>query len=144
MAIGIAIAFAASLLIQVPNLILRLASRYKKANQLFGYRELAAEVDRVRAGRPVFSNRYQDAAELTFYLPDHHDVWALNFVSRTNVYDYWPGKPDLSKVSSAVFINFEPHQFPKEFVPMRTIEVPTILRGRTVRKDTVVIADRRE
>ena len=73
----------------------------EKANQLFGYRELAAEVERVRAGRPIFANdRYQDAASWTFYPPDHYEVWALNIISRTNVYDYRPGKPDLSKVQS--------------------------------------------
>jgi len=141
-AVGVAIAFIASVTLQVPNFLLRLASRFPKANQLFGNRELAAEVDKVRAGRPVFTNRYQDAAELTFYLPDHHDVWALNIISRTNVYDYWEGKPDLSKVSSAVFVNFEAHQFPKEFAARQTIPVNTVLRGRTVRTDTIVIADR--
>lgn len=142
MAVGVAIALVASVALQVPNFLLRLASRFAKANQLFGYRDLAAEVDRVRAGRPVFTNRYQDAAELTFYLPDHHDVWALNIISRTNVYDYWEGKPDLSKVQSAVFVNFEAHQFPKEFAARQTIPVNTVLRGRTVRTDTIVIADR--
>jgi undecaprenyl-diphosphatase len=141
-AVGIAIAGTASLLLQVPNLILRLASRYNHANQLFGYRELADQVAGVRAGRPVFSNRYQDAAELTFYLPGHPDAWSLNLDSRANAYDYWAGKPDLSRIDSAVFINFEPYQFPKDFAPVRTIDVPTILRGRSVRTDTIVIANR--
>lgn len=142
MTIGIAIAGIASLLFQVPNLVLRLASRYNHANQLFGYRELAAQVESARNDRPVFSNRYQDAAELTFYLPGHPDVWALNIESRANAYDYWERKPDLSKIESAVFINFEPYQFPKGFTAMRTIEVPTILRGRKVRTDVIVIGDR--
>jgi 4-amino-4-deoxy-L-arabinose transferase-like glycosyltransferase len=142
MSVGIAIASIASIALQVPDLIFRLARHYNHANQLFGYRELAQQVDAIRAGRPVFTNRYQDAAELTFYMDGHPEVWSLNRESRANAYDYWPGKPDLSRIDKAVFINFEPYQFPKDFPATHTINVPTILRGRVVRTDVIVIADR--
>jgi hypothetical protein len=45
-------------------------------------------------------------------------------------------------MESAVFVNFEAHQFPKGFAARQTIPINTVLRGRTVRTDTIVIADR--
>jgi hypothetical protein len=35
-------------------------------------------------------NRYQDASELAFHLPDHPEVFSLNIASRPNEYDIWP------------------------------------------------------
>ncbi len=36
------------------------------------------------------ANRYQDASELAFHLPDHPEVFSLNIASRPNEYDIWP------------------------------------------------------
>ena len=35
-------------------------------------------------------NRYQDASEIAFHLPNHPDVFSLNIASRPNEYDLWP------------------------------------------------------
>ena len=37
----------------------------------------------------VAANRYQDASELAFHLPNHPQVFALNVASRANQYDLW-------------------------------------------------------
>jgi 4-amino-4-deoxy-L-arabinose transferase-like glycosyltransferase len=36
------------------------------------------------------AGRYQDAAELAFYLPHHPTTFSLNFQGRSNQYDLWP------------------------------------------------------
>lgn len=36
-------------------------------------------------------DRYQDAAEVAFHLPDHPEVFSLNLGGRPNQYDFWPG-----------------------------------------------------
>lgn len=40
--------------------------------------------------RWIAADRYQDASELAFHLPDHPHVMALNLGGRTNQYDIWP------------------------------------------------------
>jgi 4-amino-4-deoxy-L-arabinose transferase-like glycosyltransferase len=45
---------------------------------------LASSVDRW-----VAANRYQDAAQLAYHLPDHPTVFSLNLASRPNQYDLW-------------------------------------------------------
>lgn len=37
----------------------------------------------------VAANRYQDASEIAFHLPNHPQVFALNVASRSNEYDLW-------------------------------------------------------
>jgi 4-amino-4-deoxy-L-arabinose transferase-like glycosyltransferase len=39
--------------------------------------------------RWVAANRYQDAAQLAYHLPDHPTVFSLNIASRPNQYDLW-------------------------------------------------------
>jgi len=39
----------------------------------------------------VATNRYQEASELAFHLPDHPDVFSLNVNRRSNQYALWPG-----------------------------------------------------
>jgi hypothetical protein len=36
------------------------------------------------------ANRYQDASEIAFHLPDHPVAFSLNIASRPNEYDIWP------------------------------------------------------
>ena len=39
----------------------------------------------------IAANRYQEASELAFHLPDHPPALSLNIDSRPNNYDLWPG-----------------------------------------------------
>ena len=61
-----------------------------------GWRELgatvAAAVRTLGAGTRVWvaADRYQDAAELAFHLPNHPTTFSLNFAGRSNQYDLWP------------------------------------------------------
>jgi 4-amino-4-deoxy-L-arabinose transferase-like glycosyltransferase len=64
-----------------------LASRMNSAA-----RDAAAAADtRTGSTRVWFAgNRYQDASEIAFHLPNHPEVFSLNIASRPNEYDLWP------------------------------------------------------
>jgi 4-amino-4-deoxy-L-arabinose transferase-like glycosyltransferase len=78
--------------------ILPLAPRRDPIARAHGWTTLAAAVDRARrdpfldgtVDRWIAADRYQDASELAFHLPDQPTVFALNLGGRTNQYDVWP------------------------------------------------------
>jgi 4-amino-4-deoxy-L-arabinose transferase-like glycosyltransferase len=86
----------AVVLVQVQKPLVHLAPQSDPAAQARGWRALARDIDAVRIridparSRPVCANRYQDAALLAFYLPDHPRTFTLNFESRDNQYSLWP------------------------------------------------------
>ncbi|MCE2902955.1 MAG: glycosyltransferase family 39 protein [Gemmatimonas sp.] len=78
--------------------ILPLAPRRDPIARAHGWTTLAAAVDRARrdpfldgtVDQWIAADRYQDASELAFHLPDQPTVFALNLGGRTNQYDVWP------------------------------------------------------
>jgi len=64
-----------------------------------GWPELAAATSTIveraalasRGRTWVAADRYNDAAELAFYLPNHPTTFSLNLGGRSNQYDLWPG-----------------------------------------------------
>lgn len=78
--------------------LLPLAPRKDPIARAHGWRTLAAAVDSARTDpfldgtvdRWIAADRYQDASELAFHLPDHPTVFSLNLGGRTNQYDVWP------------------------------------------------------
>lgn len=69
-----------------------------------GWESLAEVTDGARnelmaAGCPavhVATNRYQEASELAFHLPDHPSVFSLNVRRRSNQYAIWPGFEEMA------------------------------------------------
>jgi hypothetical protein len=45
----------------------------------------------------VAADRYQEASELAFHLPDRPQAFALNLTTRPNHYDLWPGFPQRAQ-----------------------------------------------
>jgi 4-amino-4-deoxy-L-arabinose transferase-like glycosyltransferase len=89
---GIAAAFAA-LVTLVAHLhalrpFLPLPEGRNPAAQLRGWRDLAAAVRAERGALPVLASRYQEAAELAFYLPDA-GVTTLPRGARVSQYSLW-------------------------------------------------------
>jgi 4-amino-4-deoxy-L-arabinose transferase-like glycosyltransferase len=78
--------------------VLPLAPRRDPIARAHGWTTLAAAVDRARrdpfldgtVDRWIAADRYQDASELAFHLPDQPTVFSLNLGGRTNQYDVWP------------------------------------------------------
>jgi dolichyl-phosphate-mannose-protein mannosyltransferase len=85
--------------------ILPLPPRKDPIARAAGWSELGAAVDDVRrrdtvapsAGVWIAAERYQDASELAFHVPDHPRTFSLNFSSRSNQFDLWPGFPQLAR-----------------------------------------------
>jgi 4-amino-4-deoxy-L-arabinose transferase-like glycosyltransferase len=55
----------------------------------------------------VAANRYQDASELAFHLPDQPTVFALNLASRRNQYDLWDTAHDRVRPGDGLVVVFE-------------------------------------
>jgi hypothetical protein len=56
----------------------------------------------------VATNRYQEASELAFHLPDHPAVFSLNIQRRSNQYALWPGFEDTAEPGDClVFVDID-------------------------------------
>ena len=66
-----------------------------KDDELFGWREFGQHMGAIRGQAPVLCNTYQDASELSFYIPGQPEVWSMNLGdTRSNAFDYFAGRPD--------------------------------------------------
>ncbi|MCC7195709.1 MAG: glycosyltransferase family 39 protein [Gemmatimonadaceae bacterium] len=116
---GIWLAFALSLGVYVHVIvpILPLPAPRDQVAKAFGWDLVATVVDRKRQAIPqlrrgaapadhvfVAAERYQDAAELAFHLPDHPQVYSLNLTGRANQYDLWSQLRDDAPLGSAVVL----------------------------------------
>lgn len=92
--------------------ILPVPARRDPAARASGWDHLAARVNEVYAPRlPISSyrtwaaaERYQDASELAFHLPENPEVFSLNLSSRANQYDLWPGFTDRAYPRDAMIL----------------------------------------
>ena len=96
--------------------VLPIDARRDPIAQGHGWESLAAATDDVRselldAGCPsvhVAMNRYQEASELAFHLPDHPAVFSLNIQRRSNQYALWPGFEDTAEPGDClVFVDID-------------------------------------
>jgi hypothetical protein len=76
-----------------------------------GFRELAQAVaaarDSLRRGGAtvlVAAQKYQDASELAYWLPDHPEVTSINIGYRPNQYDLWLSPVDEAKSGSDLLL----------------------------------------
>ncbi len=99
-------ATTAVVLVHALHPFLPLASQNDPTAPAHGWPELAREIEKMRTRidpyhhLAVCANRYQDAALLAFYLPDHPRTFALNVATRDNQYSLWPQRkpPPSTKV----------------------------------------------
>jgi hypothetical protein len=97
--------------------------------------EHVKESDSVSSGASVWvaGERYQDASELAFHLPSHPTTFSLNFASRSNQFDLWPGFRQRARVGDDLVLALDES----------TAEHP-IIRSlgpyfRSVNRDTLVV-----
>ncbi|MEO7997357.1 MAG: hypothetical protein ABI852_07925, partial [Gemmatimonadaceae bacterium] len=80
-----------------------------------GWASLATAVDHARRDsflngtrtRWVAAERYQDASELAFNLPDQPTVFSLNMSGRANQYDLWQGAHERLAPGDAMVVAFD-------------------------------------
>ena len=115
----------------------------------FGWSALAARVNAARADAPravtswIAGERYQEASELAFHLPDHPETFTVDVNARPNQYDFWPSFTERAHTgdrlllvlglyappdSDAVIAVLAPH-----FTRVSLREVVALRRGEIVR-----------
>jgi 4-amino-4-deoxy-L-arabinose transferase-like glycosyltransferase len=80
-----------------------------------GWRQLAAVASAAaqrttiasRARTWVAADRYQETAELAFYIPNHPTAFSLNLGGRSNQYDLWPGFAETASRGDNVVVALE-------------------------------------
>lgn len=111
----LAAALLAIAVIQVWRPILPLEPKYDPIARAYGFTTLAAAVSRAQRddflrGAPhvfVTANRYQDASELWFHLPEQPAVLSLNVEGRPNQYDLWPMAHERLRPGDALVAVFD-------------------------------------
>ena len=110
--------------------------------RVYGWDALAASVDTAQseiqqsAGVTswVAGDRYQDASELAFHLPEHPTVFSLNLDSRNNQYALWPDFPHAARTGDNLVVALRPGASgtPSPVVGMLTPHFDHVRRGSLV------------
>ena len=115
---GLALGAIAVTLIYVQALIpvLPVDARRDPIAQAHGWDDLAAAAVDARSGLSnlgcetvwIAANRYQEASQLAFHVPDRPTVFSLNVGRRSNQYALWPDFEDLATVGDClVFVDID-------------------------------------
>jgi 4-amino-4-deoxy-L-arabinose transferase-like glycosyltransferase len=151
--IAVKIALLATIFVQVPEAVWAINSSWgiKKWNDLFGWRELAAEVDQVRGQRQVFGADYEWAAELSFYMPGQPEIWPLSSLVRPSAFDYFPDSRKLDSFQRVLVVSGigKTATRPSGSVALRNFQIVTDMdfstfkHGRELRRSLLLFADRK-
>lgn len=95
--------------------VLPLLPRKDPIARAHGWDSLAVAIERARhdtfldgtVDRWVAADRYQDASELAFHLPDQPTVFAMNLGGRPNQYDLWPTAYDKVRPGDGLVVAFD-------------------------------------
>ncbi len=144
-ALAVLLAFTLTAFAHFPS-VLHLPRKMDPTMRLLGWKELGQETDRIYEGLSsegpafVFSDSYQMASELAFYMKGNPRTYCINLGRRMNQYDLWPGF-DNSTGCNAVLVMDDDREFPQELAKSfgRTEKVPVVItvRGGNVMKFTV-------
>ena len=112
------LALTASLIVHFPSAF-RLPDKFDPSRRLVGWRELGREASisysELSAQGPafVFSDSYQVASELAFYMEGNPVTYCANTGRRMNQYDLWPGFEHLIG-QNALFVRTKEKGLPEE------------------------------
>jgi 4-amino-4-deoxy-L-arabinose transferase-like glycosyltransferase len=113
--VALAAVLLAVVAVQVWTPVLPVPPRRDPIGRAYGWDALAAAAHSARRDPFldgsvdvwVAANRYQDASELAFHLPDQPTVFALNLASRRNQYDLWDTAHDRVRPGDGLVVAFE-------------------------------------
>ena len=117
-AAAISLAFAVTVIAHLPS-VPGLSPEVNPSKKLMGWKELAKEVDGrysvMASGGPVFvfSDSYQIASELAFYMEGNPVTYCVNLGRRMNQYDLWPGFEKLVG-SNALLVMYDEQEMPAD------------------------------
>jgi len=149
---GLIVAASMTLVAHIPEIIQLIPSRTMATipnpwEEMFGWREYGAELDRLSLGSPVYCTTYENAAEASFYMPGHPEVWTID-TNRPTAYDFFAGRPAVQSLGRAVCVTRAGvnGEIPAELngFPVAEIESwETTALHRVVRRRRFLILDRR-
>lgn len=90
--------------------VMQVSPRRDPISKAYGWSDLARSVQRAQSTARgcqaiwIAADRYQDASELAFNLPDHPRVFALNLGGRPNQYDLWTSLYTVSKPTDCALL----------------------------------------
>ena len=113
--LGVAAFLLAVVTVQAWRPVLPIAPNRDPIGRAYGWDSLAVAVERARhdrfldgtVDRWVAADRYQDASELAFHLPDQPTVFALNLGGRPNQYDLWPTAFEKVRPGDGLVVAFD-------------------------------------
>ncbi|HSY82991.1 MAG TPA: glycosyltransferase family 39 protein [Gemmatimonadaceae bacterium] len=143
--LALGIVLVAAIYVQVIVPFLPLPARRDPTAQGGGWASLAREIDGVRQGAWVATNRYQDAAELAFHLNNHPTVFSLNIGGRPNEYDLWPQLSERARAGDTVLVVVPDESHTPDAIVALLPHCRSMARGDTVelRRGREVIGARR-
>jgi undecaprenyl-diphosphatase len=140
-AAGIALAGVLSIAVYLHAIspILPIPPAKDPVGRAFGWREIAEASARagnapLPAGARAFlgADRYQEASEIAFWLPQHPETFALNLAGRHNQYDLWPSFVDRAHVGDRLVVALDETDGVHETIVALTPHFTSILRGELV------------
>ncbi len=150
---GLVVAICGTVILHAPEVIWRVFPQFRQKSfeEQFGWRELAAQVRQARqldgAPLPLFSDTYQMASEMSFYLHDEPMAWTLT-VDRATELDFLEGRPDPGVLPAMMFVSTGNREAAEinglnGFAKVRCIHVPPMsVAGHLFRECTMVVAER--
>lgn len=112
---GCAVALAFTLVMHVPELILKTGAKPAPVLDQFESIPFAKLVEQNSGGLPVICNRHQDAGLTSFYMTGRPDIWAVSCGSRPTAFDYMQGGPDLLNMPEVMFVGWHVKEFCDEY-----------------------------
>ncbi len=143
--LALGMVLVAAIYAQVIVPFLPLPARRDPTAQGAGWASLAREIDGVRQGAWIATNRYQDAAELAFHLNNHPAVFSLNIGGRPNEYDLWPQLSERARAGDTVLVVVPDESHTPDAIVALLPHCLSMARGDTVelRRGREVIGARR-
>jgi 4-amino-4-deoxy-L-arabinose transferase-like glycosyltransferase len=144
-AIALGAVLVAAIYLQVIVPFLPLPARRDPTAQGAGWASLAREVDGMRQGAWIATNRYQDAAELAFHLEGHPTVFSLNIGGRPNEYDLWSQLSEQARAGDTLLVVISDEAHTPDAIVALLPHCHSMARGDTVelRRGREVIGARR-
>jgi 4-amino-4-deoxy-L-arabinose transferase-like glycosyltransferase len=143
--LALGVALVAGIYLQVIVPFLPLPARRDPTAQGAGWASLAREVDGMRQGAWIATNRYQDAAELAFHLQGHPMVFSLNIGGRPNEYELWAQLSEKARAGDTLLVVIPDETHTPDAIVALLPHCGSMTRGETVelRRGREVIGARR-
>ena len=150
--VAIAVELLFTIVMHIPQLFWVAAPQIPTSawDQQYGWPQLAAETVRRAGNLPVITGQYQDASELSFYMPGHPMIWPLPYFKRLTAFDFFPGYVPASAYPQILVVAKIPKTgpiprnagVPDGFDQSEAFPLDVTWRQHEIRRSVLTVADR--